>query len=56
MDHEAGEARGTEGDVAEVKEVRGAGNDAIERWARAHGYVVHHRGRIPADIRQPYEG
>ncbi|MFJ4002070.1 histone-like nucleoid-structuring protein Lsr2 [Streptomyces sp. NPDC090023] len=53
MDHEAGEVRGTEGDA---EEVRGAGNDAIERWARAHGYVVHDRGRVPADIRQLYEG
>ncbi|MFG3093534.1 hypothetical protein [Streptomyces sp. NPDC048202] len=35
---------------------RGPGREATERWARAHGYVVHDRGRIPADIRQPYEG
>ncbi|MEU5437280.1 histone-like nucleoid-structuring protein Lsr2 [Streptomyces sp. NPDC020719] len=30
-------------------------SQAIRRWARANGYLVNDRGRIPASIRQEYE-
>ncbi|WP_405899155.1 Lsr2 family protein [Streptomyces sp. NBC_00727] len=36
-------------------DVRGAqpqGDDAVRVWARANGYVVNERGRIPAMIRE----
>ncbi|MYW65490.1 hypothetical protein GTY65_15690 [Streptomyces sp. SID8379] len=29
--------------------------NAIHAWARAHGYVVHNRGRVPASVREAYE-
>ncbi|MEU4107645.1 histone-like nucleoid-structuring protein Lsr2 [Streptomyces sp. NPDC027717] len=35
---------------------RDTGTEAIRLWARAHGYVVHDRGRIPSHIREAYEG
>lgn len=37
------------------REGRGPTDDAIRRWARASGYLVHDRGRIPATIREAYE-
>ncbi|WNM49917.1 histone-like nucleoid-structuring protein Lsr2 [Kitasatospora sp. CM 4170] len=30
-------------------------DEAIRVWARANGYVVHDRGRVPAVIREAYE-
>ncbi|MFG2758017.1 histone-like nucleoid-structuring protein Lsr2 [Streptomyces wuyuanensis] len=33
----------------------GPHGEAIRRWARANGYVVNDRGRIPASIREAYE-
>lgn len=33
----------------------GAANRTIKEWARANGYQVNERGRIPNDVRQAFE-
>ncbi|MET8629778.1 histone-like nucleoid-structuring protein Lsr2 [Kitasatospora sp. NPDC004669] len=30
-------------------------DEAVRRWARAHGMVVNDRGRVPSGIREAYE-
>ncbi|MFF2327338.1 MULTISPECIES: histone-like nucleoid-structuring protein Lsr2 [unclassified Streptomyces] len=34
---------------------RGPEGEAIRLWARANGYLVNDKGRIPASIREAYE-
>ncbi|WP_235502580.1 MULTISPECIES: histone-like nucleoid-structuring protein Lsr2 [unclassified Kitasatospora] len=34
---------------------RGSEDEAIRLWARANGFLVNDRGRVPASIREAYE-
>ncbi|MEU3186131.1 histone-like nucleoid-structuring protein Lsr2 [Streptomyces sp. NPDC006923] len=34
---------------------RGPEGEAIRLWARANGYLVNDRGRVPASIREAYK-
>ncbi|MEV7405872.1 histone-like nucleoid-structuring protein Lsr2 [Streptomyces sp. NPDC091267] len=34
---------------------RGSEGEAIRLWARANGYLVNDKGRIPSSIREAYE-
>ncbi|MFE6766682.1 histone-like nucleoid-structuring protein Lsr2 [Streptomyces sp. NPDC057689] len=37
-----------------VQDAQPQGDDAVRVWARANGYLVNDRGRIPAAIREAY--
>ncbi len=49
------EGRDAEGTAGRRLPDGGAQADAIRLWARANGYLVNDRGRIPATVREAYE-
>ena len=48
-------ARKVSGKPSPKAKVTNSDTSKVRAWAKAHGYAVSERGRIPADIRAAYE-